>query len=203
MFSAWTGVRQQLYLRPLAELDAKLLAGTDDGINPFFSPDGQWVGYWARGELRKVPLAGGPPVTVCQLEGAPHGASWGADDQIVLGRASAGLSQVPATGGVPAPLTTLDKSQGEVSHRLPYVLPGGDAVLFTATRNRFPRWTDTRVFLYSRRSGIRTLVVDGGADARYAASGHLVYAREGVLLAAPFDIARVLSGRLTDVGAAD
>ena len=187
VFSGWIGDRLQLYVRPLQELDAKPLAGTEGGVNPFFSPDGQWVGFWARGELRKIPLAGGPPVSVCQLEGPPFGASWGADDQIVMGRLNAGLWQVPATGGMPSSLTTLDKSQGEVSHRLPHVLPGGDAVLFTATRHRFPKWSDTRVFRYSRRTGTRTLLVDGGADARYVASGHLVYAREGVLLAVPFN----------------
>jgi serine/threonine protein kinase len=194
VFSGWSGNQLQLYLRPLDDLEAKPLAGTEGGIGPFFSPDGQWIGYWTRRELRKIPLSGGPSVIVCQLESSPHGASWGTDDQIVLGQEGAGLWQVPAKGGMPRPLTTLDKSQGEVSHRLPHVLPDGNAVLFTATRNRFPKWSETRVFLYSRRTGTSTLLIDGGADARYVASGHLVYAREGVLLAVPFNIAE---GRVT------
>src|SRR5262249_7929477 len=86
------------------------------------------------------------------------------------------------------PLTTPDKSKGEVSHRLPHVLPDGSAVLFTATRNRFPKWSNTQVIMHSRRTGTSTLLIDGGADARYVASGHLVYAGEGVLMGVPFNL---------------
>ena len=98
---------------------------------------------------------------------------------------------MPAAGGSARELTTLNAERGEVSHRLPHVLPGGDAVLFTVTHNRFPRWDEAQIWLYSRSTGASKLLVDGGADARYVSSGHLLYVREGALLAVPFDLKRL------------
>jgi len=190
VFGAVRGNRQQLYLRHLDQIDATPIANTDDAQNPFFSPDGRWVGYWSGGELKKVPLGGGPPVTLCKFPEPPYGASWGSDDRIVLGRLRGGLWQVAAAGSMPEPLTTLDKTQGEVSHRLPHVMPGAEAVVFTVTRNRFPKWNETRIAVHSRRTGANKLVVEGGADARYVSSGHLVYVREGTIMAMPFDPGR-------------
>ena len=88
-------------------------------------------------------------------------------------------------------LTTVNREQGEVSHRLPQALPGGDTILFIVTKHRFPRWDQTHVAIYSRRTGVTRVLVEGGADARYVSTGHLVYVREGVLLAAPFDLERL------------
>ena len=98
---------------------------------------------------------------------------------------------VPAAGGPPVSLTLVNREQGEVSHRLPHALPGGDTILFTVTKNRFPRWDQTQVSAYSRRTGLTKVVVEGGADARYVETGHLLYVREGVAFAAPFDRQRV------------
>ncbi len=180
----------QLFVRSLDDLEAKPLDGTEGAENPFVSPDGRWVGYWVADELRKMPISGGPSILVCALsQNAAVGATWSGDDQIIIGRLNSGLWQVPASGGVAAPMTTLDRSEGEVSHRLPHAVPGTDAVIYTVTQNRNPKWSDARVFLYSRRTHTRTLLVDGGADARFVAPGHLVYVREGVLMAAPFDLA--------------
>jgi serine/threonine-protein kinase len=131
--------KQQLYVRALNRLEAVPIAGTEGGSSPFFSPDGKWVGFWARGELWKVSLRQGPPTTICRIPEDPFGASWGSDDRIVFGRFTGGLWQVPAGGGTPEVLTTLDDSRSEVSHRLPHVLPGGDGGLFTVTRTRFPK----------------------------------------------------------------
>jgi Tol biopolymer transport system component len=192
-FSAVRGGQRQIYLRQLSELAATPIAGTDGGSVPFFSPDGQSLGYWASGELRKVSIGGGVPVTVSKIPNLSQvvGASWGSDGRIVFARITSGLWQVSAEGGMSEPLTSLDSAQGEVSHRLPHVLPGGDAVVFTVTRNRFPRWNDTELVVYSRRTGKRTVLIKGGADARYVATGHLIYVREGVLMAAPFDLTRL------------
>ena len=192
-FSAVIGEQWQIYRRQLGELAASPIAGTERGTVPFFSPDGQSLGFWANGELRRVPLGGGVPVTVSKVPNLSQvvGASWGSDGRIVFARVTGGLWQVSADGGVPEPLTSLDSTQGEVSHRLPHVLPDGDAVVFTVTRNRFPRWNETQVVAHSRRTGKRTLLIEGGADARYVATGHLVFAREGVLMAAPFDLTRL------------
>jgi hypothetical protein len=95
--------------------------------------------------------------------------------------------EVAASGGTPAEIISPDRSRGEVGYRLPHVLPGGDAILFTVTRSRFPRWDQTQILVYSRRTRLAKLLIDGGADARFVSSGHVVYVREGVLLAAPFD----------------
>jgi serine/threonine-protein kinase len=119
------------------------------------------------------------------------GASWGRDDRIVFSRAAGGLWEVPAAGGAPWALTVVSSERGELSHRLPHVLPGGDAILFTSTKNRFPRWDQTLISVYSRRSGASKVLVEGGADARYVSTGHLVYVKEGALFVAPFDLQRL------------
>ena len=185
----------QLHLRRLDRLESAPIAGTEDGVNPFFSPDGKWLGFWANGELKKVPLAGGPVSTICKMPGRVprhiHGASWGAGDIIVFGTllaAGGGLWQVSALGGEPHVLS--NPTPSELSHRLPHMLPGGHAVLFTIARMPF-RWDDAQIAVRSLVTGEQKILLDDGADARYVPSGHLVFARRGTLMAAPFDLARL------------
>jgi serine/threonine-protein kinase len=142
VFSAVRSDRQQLYARALDQLDATPIPGTDGAANPFLSPDGKWVGFWAGGALKKVPLSGGVPTTLCETT-AVFGASWGSNDIILFARESGGLWQVPAVGGTPTAVTAVDEQTGEVSHRLPQVLPGSQAVIFTVTRTLLPTWDDT------------------------------------------------------------
>ena len=190
VFSAQQTNRRALYARRLDEPTATMIPGTDGGVSPFFSPDGQWIGYWAAAEMRKVPLRGGPPVLVLPTTQI-FGASWGDDGRIVFARGAGGLLEVSSAGGAPRELTTTDSERGEVSHRLPHVLPGGEAVLFTVVHQRFPRWDEAQIWIHSRSTGTSKLLIDGGADARYVPSGHLLYVREGALLAAPFDLQRL------------
>ena len=134
--SAATGVNvgRQLYLRRLDELTPTPLRGSEAGSVPFFSPDGQQVGFRDTRDdtLKKVSVLGGPPVTICDL-GNPRGMSWGPDDMIVFATAtSKGLMRVLAVGGEPEVLTTVDPEQGETDHYWPEVLPNGRGVLFTA-----------------------------------------------------------------------
>ena len=179
----WGGV-QQLYARAMNQLSATPIAGTSGAQSPFFSPDGQWVGFWAAGKLQKVPLAGGPAVPLCDAA-AIFGASWGSDDTIVFATArNGGLWRVSAAGGTPQALTT--PQEGEFSHRLPHVLPGGKAVIFTISKGA-QRWDDTQVVVRSLETGQQTVLIEGGADGRYVPTGHLVYVRLGTLMAAPFD----------------
>ena len=106
VFGAIWGGRPQLYARAMDQLSATPISGTSGGISPFFSPDGQWVGFGADGELRKVPLSGGPAVTLCKAA-ALFGASWGDDGTIVFAtQRNGGLSRVSAAGGTPETLTT-------------------------------------------------------------------------------------------------
>jgi serine/threonine-protein kinase len=141
------------------------------------------------GDLKKVPLSGGPAVTVCKTR-LVFGASWGSNGIIVFGNANDGLWAVSADGGMPQRLTTLDAKKGEVSHRLPQVLPNAKGVLFTALRNR-RRWDDAEIIVRSLVTGEQNVLVTGGADARYIPTGHVLYARLGTLMAVPFDLARL------------
>jgi Tol biopolymer transport system component len=190
VFSAEREGRVQLYLRRLDELNAIPIAGTDGASTPFFSPDGQWLGFYAHGALKKVSAGGGPVVEVCSTE-LVFGASWSSRDQIVFANAWGGLFQVPAAGGTPSPVTKVQTSAFEVSHRLPQMLPDGDTVLFTVTHAVFPEWNDTSVVAQSLSTGTRRVLIEGGADARFVASGHLAYLRRGTLMAVPFDLRRL------------
>ena len=191
---------RQLYLRRMDRLQAMPIPGTEGAESPFFSPDGQWVGFWqagadqggpsALGVLRKVPLAGGPIVTICR-SALPAGISWSTNGRIVFANhAGGGLWQVADAGGNPETLTTPDPAKGELAHRLPHVLPDGRAVLYTVQRSP-GGWDDTQVVVRSLVTGAQTLLVDDAADARYVPSGHVVYARMGTLLAQPFDVTRL------------
>ncbi|MCX6545425.1 MAG: protein kinase [Acidobacteria bacterium] len=188
VFSAIRGDKQQLFLRALDELEVVPMAGTEGADSPFFSPDGKWVGFWAKGALRKAPLSGGAATTICDTA-AIYGASWGSNDTIVYARTRGGLWLIPSGGGTPQPLTTLDAKTGEYSHRLPQFLPDGQAVVFTTVRHGLPDWRDARLWIVSLTSGERR-ELGQGADARYASSGHLVFVRSGTLVAVPFDLTK-------------
>ena len=174
---------QQLYLRPLDGLAARALPGAEGAVNPFFSPDGQWIGFWADGAVRKVSVHGGPPIALC--DSAPiRGAIWSAQDDIVFGTTAEvlhGLWQVSADGGTPQALTALDAEAGEISHRFPEMLPNG-SLLFTVVSKD----GTTSVAARSGEGHTRTVVADGSLG-RYAATGHLVYVQGDAVWAMPFD----------------
>ncbi|MGH9400015.1 MAG: protein kinase domain-containing protein, partial [Thermoanaerobaculia bacterium] len=192
VFAADRGGARQLFLRTLGEVEARLLEGTAGGRSPFFSPDGQWIGFFAEGKLKKIPAGGGPPQTICDGVTAYRGAAWAEDDAIILPPDFAsGLSQVSARGGKLEPLTKLDAGKGERTHRWPEVLPGGEAVLFTIGSDKSPgNYDDAKIAILDRKTGRTRVLVEGGSMARYAPSGHLLYVRARALLAVPFDLAR-------------
>src|SRR6202049_3267447 len=176
----------QVYVRALDAPEAKALSGTEGAFSPFFSPDGQWIGFFAQGKMKKVPVGGGAPLTVC--ESGIGGASWGTDDTIVFSDGGR-LLRVSASGGQPKILSTPDLSKGEYSHRYPQILPGGKDVLFTAL-NGFG-WDESRIEVLRLDTGERRVLIRGGHTGRFLPSGHLVYYRAGALLAVPFDLARL------------
>jgi serine/threonine-protein kinase len=176
-------------LRPFDRQEATPIAGTDLASDPFFSPDGQWIGFFADGKLKKVSTSGGRPLTVADAPN-PRGEAWGPDDTLYFTpRNNAGVWAVAASGGAPREVTKVAK--GELSHRWPQVLPGGKAVLFTI-------WNDTgfeggTVAVQPLTSGEHRVLVRGGGYPRYVgpdADGrsYLVYAQADGLLAAPFDV---------------
>jgi serine/threonine-protein kinase len=188
---------QRLYLKRMDRLEAEPIRGTEGGLadharSPFFSPDGEWIGFWQGGQIKKVAITGGAPVMLCEAQ-TPLGTSWGPDDTILFGQDD-GIWQVAATGGRASKLIALDAAKVE-SACCPQMLPGGEAILFALRSQATTYWDDARIVVQMLDTGERRVVVEGGTDGRYLATGHLVYAREGVLLAIPFDVGRfVVSG---------
>jgi len=183
-----------LLVRSLDRLETRELASGLGTVNtpyhPFFSPDGEWIGFVTPSELRKIQATGGTAQTICKVERS-RGASWGKDGTIVLAPTPAsGLFRVPAAGGEPTPLTTLDKAKGEVTHRWPQFLPGGQAVLFTShTRSR--DFSEASLEVVVMATGERRVVHRGGTYGRYVPSGHLVFVNLASLFAVPFDPERM------------
>ena len=132
-------------------------------------------------------VGGGAPLVVCKVTRS-RGATWLADDTIVFTPDPAsGLFRVPATGGEPQPLTTLDEKRGEVTHRWPQALPGGKQVLFTSHVGK-PNFDTASLEVVSVATGERKVVYQGGSYGRYATTGHLLFVNRGTLFAIPFDL---------------
>ncbi len=179
----------RLYLRPMNSLGDQLLSGTDGATSPFFSPDGQWVGFFAARQLKKVPIAGGAVLTICSTSDRAQGASWGADDRIIFSSVGAqGLHWVSADGGTPETLTSPDVGSQDSFHRWPEILPGGQAVLFATTAG-----SESVSTIVAQRldTGERKVLLQGGGFPYYVSTGHLVYNRTGTLMAVPFDLDRL------------
>ena len=187
VFIAWHGGTSQLYLRRMDQSEATPLKGTEEGDAPFFSPDGQWVGFFADGKLKKIPVLGGTPVTLCDAPN-PRGGTWTSDDTIIFAPSTvSGLMRVPAAGGTPQPFTRLDSSKGEITHRWPQVLPGGKAVVYASGIE----FNSATIAVASLKSGAaKTLAIEGGYP-RYIAGGYLVFERQEGLYAVPFDLERL------------
>ncbi len=183
------GSTQQLYLRAMDGFEAKPMPGTDGAVAPLFSPDGQWLGFFAEAKLKKISINGGAPVSLCAASiGNTVSASWGTDGTIVYQYLNAGeLWQVSAAGGTPKRLNTLDKS--ELSSRWPEFLPGAKAVLFAAST--VAGWSTPQVSLYRLDTGERRNLISGGTGPYYAPTGHLLYVQGGTLMAVPFDLQRM------------
>jgi serine/threonine-protein kinase len=181
------GGSTQLYLRAIDDFQAKLIPGTESATNPFFSPDGQWIGFFTDRQLKKVPVGGGSAVAVCDAA-SPWGASWGEDDTIYYAERWQGESilRVSARGGTPQVVSRPDAKKGESSHRWPHVLPGGEAVLFTIGIGT--SFDDAHIAILNVKTGQWRTLVEGGTYPRYESSGHLVFVRAGTLLAVPFDL---------------
>jgi Tol biopolymer transport system component len=187
-YVARQGGTQQLYLRALDSLDSKAIPDTEGAIEPFFSPDGQWVGFFAGGKLMKVSVSGGAALTLADAV-LPRGGSWGSQGMIAFSLTTNGaLRQVPVTGGASQPLTHLVK--GESTHRWPEFLPGGKTVVFAAGPTAL-NFTNVHVAVQSVGTGERKDLIQGGTQPRYAPSGHLIYAQGASLMAVPFDPLRL------------
>jgi serine/threonine-protein kinase len=184
----------QLYLRAMSGVDSKVIDGTNqDAGNPFFSPDGKWIGFYSVSErkLKKIAITGGAAVSIAETE-FPYGAYWTEDDQILFADAQKGLYRISANGGTPEML--IAAKSGETLHG-PQLLPDRDHILFTVAStagaslvSRSLMWDKAKVVVQSLKTGERKTIIDGGADGRYVPTGHIAYGLGSTLFAIPFNI---------------
>ena len=179
-----------LFMRRLDRYESAPIGGTYEATAPFFSPDGQWLGYadYRTGKLKKLSLRGGAPVSLCDVTLNFRGATWGQDDRIYLARFAGGIEVIPAGGGTPEQLTFPDREAGVKTHRYPSVLPGARGLLFTLASAEIASYDDASIALLPLPSGEIRILLEGGTSPRYSPTGHIIYAREGSLLAVPFDL---------------
>ena len=171
--------RPQLFARSLTTLQSEPIPGTENAAAPFFSPDGQWIGFDGDGALRRVAVAGGPPITICEAPGGAN-ASWAADTIVFATASGRVLQTVPSAGGVPAALTSLNRARGDLSHEHPFLLPEGRLALFTVVTSERHHVAAVRL-----DTGAVHLLTEG-AQPRYVPGGYLVFVRGSTLWAAPF-----------------
>jgi len=188
-FRGRKGSENWIYVRDLSRENADPVSGTEEGSDPFLSPDGEWLGFNSEGKLKKTAVRGGAPVVLAPAT-QPRGSSWGDDGMIVFTpTVNSGLLRIPAAGGDARPLTTLDSAARERTHRWPEVLPGSKFVLFTVgTEDKPGDYDDARIDAVSLATGKRHVVYRGASLARWAPPGHLLLARHGDILAVPFDL---------------
>ena len=178
---------RRLWVHALDQGSSRELAGTDDAAFPFWSPDSQAIGFFARGMLRRIGASNGsPPVTLCDAPSG-RGGAWSIDGVIVFSAgAVGGLSRVPAAGGAPSLVTKVDPSRRERSHRWPAFLPDGRHFLYSAVSEK----RESRVFVGDLETGESRQVLDAALAASYA-DDHLLFVRGTALFAQPFDVRRL------------
>ena len=182
----------ELYIRSMDSLQIKPIPGTIGAHNPFFSPNGQWVGFFTEEQLKKVSLTGGEPLTLQDIQwGVAAFGSWADDGTIVFSIHSGnrGLQRIPDNGGQQAEtLVAPDPEDDKVYYCYPQVLPGGNAILYSHV-SRTSRTSRIEAFLLNTRK--QKTVLDDASYATYVSSGHLIFVRGKVLMAAAFDVEKL------------
>ena len=186
-FVATTEGKDQLWVRDLDSLAARALTGTEGADDPFWSPDSRAIAFFAGGKLKKIEVAGGPALTLCDAARS-LGGTWGKNDVIVFSVANGSTLRVRAAGGNATPVTSPDRASGEIDHRFPWFLPDGRHFLYTA----FDTDTEkTAVYAGDLDSKNRKLVLAAYSNAVYAPPGYLLFVRERTLMAQPFDAGKL------------
>ncbi len=196
IYSARSEGTSQLYLRPLDRLEPEQIPGTQGGRLPFFSHDGEWIGFYDELDigLKHLSVRGGEQRTTLAARVGERGAAWSSDDTYIIyavepGTATVpGLYRIPRTGGTPDPLVT--PAPG-TAHEWPEVLPGDNAILFTVRPSDETLITEGSIAILSLETGEYRTIIEEGYAGRYAPTGHLVFMRVNTLWAVPFDIGRL------------
>jgi Tol biopolymer transport system component len=188
VFVAGAQGRYHIWLRSIATAAAMPIHGTEGGTFPFWSPDSRFIGFFAGRKLKKVPIAGGPAIVLCDAP-AGRGGTWNRDDVILFApSAGGGLQRVSSAGGVPVGATTLDPSSGETNHRWPRFLPDGRHFFYTATTGTCcPPPKPAVVKLASLEPRDPTVTLMQAESSVFYAFGYLFFARDEALMAQPFD----------------
>jgi len=179
--------KKQLYVVSFDDGVPRLVPATEEPFGAAFSPDGRWLAFRAAGKLFKVAVDGGSPIALTDAAGI--GIAWGEDGNIIYNlKYNAGLWRIPAGGGRPDSITAPDTGKGELGHWWPQIVPGGEAVIFSAYGNSKEQ---SRIEVVSLRTRAVKTLVEGAADGRLLPDGRLVFYRGGDLLAVPFDRRRL------------
>jgi serine/threonine protein kinase len=175
----------QLWIRPVDSLTAKPLPGTNGALNPFWSSDSLWIGFFSNNKLKKISVNGGAPLDICE-SAYGRGGTWGPDGTILfVPDIGVPVYSVPASGGTPVAATQLDKSLQEVAHRWPVFLPDGKHFVFLS------RGSENAIYAASLGSTERKLILKNDSNVLYALPGYLLFVRNRVLMAQPFDATRL------------
>ena len=183
----WILLVPLLWLRDMDSLEARPLPGTEGAWFPFWSPDGSFIGFQTPGQLKKIPVSGGPAQIVCDVRGR-GGAAWSPSGVIVFAQRGEGLFQVPASGGIPTLLTTLESSRSETTHQWPQFLTDGRHFLYFAESLEDEH---RGIYVASLDSEEPRFVLQTEVQATYAASGYLLFLQEATLMAQRFDDERL------------
>ncbi|HEY8131996.1 MAG TPA: hypothetical protein VII12_08900, partial [Thermoanaerobaculia bacterium] len=189
------GGPQLLYVRPLSGSAAQPLAGTQEGVFPFWSPDSRMIGFFAGSKLKKIDAAGGPVQSLCDAQNA-RGGAWSSDGVIVFSPTTSGpLQKVSEDGGVPTAATKIDTNRSEMTHRWPSFLPDGKRFIYVAQRAAVATEYGGTVFVASIDENLNQPLMAAASGAVYSPSGHLIYWRDRSLVAQRFDPKALTLGR--------
>jgi Tol biopolymer transport system component len=174
-----------IWLRSIDQVTARPLPGTERAQLPFWSPDSRWVGFFAEGKLKKIPVAGGPVQVLADVADA-FGGSWGTDDSIIFAKLSSSIFRVSSGGGIVTAVTKVDSVQK--AHRWPQFLPDGRHFLFHVQGDD-PEHRG--IYVGSLDGGPQKFLVRTGSSAVYAWPGYLLYVDGDTLLGQAFDAAKL------------
>jgi Tol biopolymer transport system component len=177
--------KNQLWLRPLASLTAMPIAGTENALTPFWSPDDLQIAFFSEGAMRKITLPAGTSQTICNVQGDTFGGNWLKDGTIVYASENSGLKRVSSNGGTSQVVTTLDKSHGEIVHSYPVILPDGNHFVYTIDSDQ----SEYRgIFLGSLNSKTAVRLLDSRYKVNYVNPGYLIFVRGTSVFSQQFQI---------------